>query len=186
MVLIWFLCLYTWENRLLCLNLCCFGKTKVEMLKFAALLAKCLRNNLWKFHRKILNYSENNEIFVGGVFFGRTRYRYYPLIHLICIALSSATAAMSYQLSFNSLGTFVTILLMFDMVFLIPYEVLPIVICELASNDILLSLTYVVCPFCCEGYRRGSLGMQVPGDSKNRAPVKFWGLCPRSQRCLSK
>jgi len=69
MVLISFLCLFTWENRLLCLNLCCFCKTKVEMLKFAALLANCLMNNLWKFHQKILNYSENNEIFVGGCFF---------------------------------------------------------------------------------------------------------------------
>ena len=40
------------------------------MLKFAALVANCLTNNLRKFHQKILNYSENNEIFVGrgGVF----------------------------------------------------------------------------------------------------------------------
>ena len=68
MVLIWFLYLFTQENRLLCLNLCCFSKTKVEMLKFAALMANCLSNNLWKFHQKILNYSEHNEIFVGGVF----------------------------------------------------------------------------------------------------------------------
>jgi len=66
MVLIWFLCLCTWKNRLLCLKLCCFYKTKEETLKFAALMAKCLTNNLWKFHQKILNYSENNEIFVGG------------------------------------------------------------------------------------------------------------------------
>jgi len=69
MVLIWFLCLCTWKNRLLCLKLCCFYKTKVKMLKFAALMAKCLTNNLWKFHQKILNYSENNEISVGGCFF---------------------------------------------------------------------------------------------------------------------
>ena len=75
MVLISFLCLFTWENRLLCLNLCCFGKTKVEMLKFVALMARYLTNNLWKFHQKILNYSENNKIFVGGCFFGCTRYR---------------------------------------------------------------------------------------------------------------
>ena len=66
MVLIWFLCLCTWKNRLLCLRLYYFYKTKVEMLKFAALMAKYLTNNLWKFHQKILNYSENNEIFVGG------------------------------------------------------------------------------------------------------------------------
>jgi len=32
--------------RFLCLNLCCFCKTKVEMLKLAALMAKCLVNNL--------------------------------------------------------------------------------------------------------------------------------------------
>jgi len=32
-------------------------------------MAKSLSNNLWKFHQKILNYSENNEIFVGGLFF---------------------------------------------------------------------------------------------------------------------
>jgi len=69
MVLIWFLCLFTWYNHLSCLNLCCFGKTKVEMLKFVALIARCLTNNFWKFYQKILNYSENNEIFVGGVFF---------------------------------------------------------------------------------------------------------------------
>ena len=31
---------------LLCLNLCCFSKTKVEMLKFAELMAKCLTNNI--------------------------------------------------------------------------------------------------------------------------------------------
>jgi len=31
-------------------------------------MANCLTNNLWKFHQKILNYSENNEIFVGDVF----------------------------------------------------------------------------------------------------------------------
>jgi len=68
MILIRFLCLCTWENRLLCLNLCCFGKTKVEMLKHAALMARCLTNNPWKFHQKILNYSENNEIFVRGLF----------------------------------------------------------------------------------------------------------------------
>jgi len=59
--------LFTWENHLLCLNLCCFCKTKVEMLEFVALMAECLANNLWKFHQKILNYSENNEIFVGCV-----------------------------------------------------------------------------------------------------------------------
>ena len=46
-----------------------FCKTKVEMLKFAALMAKCLSNNLWKVHQKILNYSKNNQIFVGGCFF---------------------------------------------------------------------------------------------------------------------
>jgi len=76
MVLISFLYLFTWENRLLRLNLCHFRKTKVEMLKFAALMAKCLTNNLWKFPPKILNYSENNEIFVGGCFFSRTLYVY--------------------------------------------------------------------------------------------------------------
>jgi len=32
MVLISFLCLFTWENRLLCLNLCCFCKTEVVFL----------------------------------------------------------------------------------------------------------------------------------------------------------
>jgi len=63
-----FVALCTWKNRLLCLKLCCFYKTKVGMLKFAALMAKCLMNNFWKFHQKILNYSENNEIFVGGCF----------------------------------------------------------------------------------------------------------------------
>jgi len=30
-------------------------------------MSKCLTNNPWKVHQKI-NYSENNEIFVGGVF----------------------------------------------------------------------------------------------------------------------
>jgi len=74
MVLIWFLYLCTWKTRILCLKLCCFYKTKEEKLKLAALMAKCLGNNLWKFHQKILNYSENNEIFVRGCFFGRTRY----------------------------------------------------------------------------------------------------------------
>jgi len=54
MVLIWLLCLCTWENRLLCLNLCCFCKTKEEMLNFAALMAKCLMNNLWKVHQNIV------------------------------------------------------------------------------------------------------------------------------------
>jgi len=44
------------------------------MLTFAALTTKCLTNNLCKFHQKILNYSENNEIFVGGCFFRRTLY----------------------------------------------------------------------------------------------------------------
>jgi len=44
------------------------------MLKFAALMAKCLKNNLCKVHQKILSYSENNEIFVGGVFFSHTLY----------------------------------------------------------------------------------------------------------------
>jgi len=39
------------------------------MLKFAALMANCLTNNRWKFHQKILSYSENNEIFVRGCFF---------------------------------------------------------------------------------------------------------------------
>jgi len=34
------------------------------MLKFAALMAKWLMNNLLKVHQEILNYSENNEIFV--------------------------------------------------------------------------------------------------------------------------
>jgi len=36
------------------------------MLEFAALIAKYLTNNLYKVHQKILNYSENNKIFVGG------------------------------------------------------------------------------------------------------------------------
>ena len=52
MVLIWFLCLCTWKNHLLCLKLCCFCKTEVEMLKFVPLMAKCLTNNLWKVHQK--------------------------------------------------------------------------------------------------------------------------------------
>jgi len=39
------------------------------MLKFAGLMAKCLANNLCKFRQKVLICSENNEIFVGGVFF---------------------------------------------------------------------------------------------------------------------
>jgi len=38
------------------------------MLKFVGLMAKCLTKNLRKFHQKILIYSENNEIFVGGAF----------------------------------------------------------------------------------------------------------------------
>jgi len=79
MVLIWFLCLCTWKTRLLCLKLCCFYNTKVEMVKFAGLMAKCLTNSLWKFHRKILNYSEN-EIFVGrGVFLAAPGRR--PFVH---------------------------------------------------------------------------------------------------------
>ena len=37
-------------------------------------MARCLANNLWKFHQKILNYSENNDIFVGGCFFNHSLY----------------------------------------------------------------------------------------------------------------
>jgi len=75
----------TWENRLLCLNLSCFGKAKVEMLKFAALMARCLTNNLWKFQQKILNYFENNEIFVGGCFFSAAS----CILALLCALLRS-------------------------------------------------------------------------------------------------
>ena len=98
MVLISFLCLFTWENRLLRLNLCCFGKTKVEMLKFAAVMARCLTNNLRKFYQKILKYSENNELFVGGCFLaapGSSSYHYsLPLMTASTVKLQHACALM--------------------------------------------------------------------------------------------
>ena len=39
-----------------------------EMLKFAALIVTCLTSNLLKVYLKIVNFSENNEIFVGRCF----------------------------------------------------------------------------------------------------------------------
>jgi len=54
------------------------------MLKFAALMANCLTNNRHKFHQKMFNYSENNEIVVGGCFFGCTPYCETLRVEVVC------------------------------------------------------------------------------------------------------
>ena len=51
-----------------------FWTTKVEMIKFAPIMVNCVQNNLWKFRKRILKYTENNDICLRGSFFRRTLY----------------------------------------------------------------------------------------------------------------
>ena len=55
-------------------KMCYFGTTKAEMIKFATVIANCVQNNLWKFCKRILKYTENNNICLIGAFFCRTLY----------------------------------------------------------------------------------------------------------------
>jgi len=55
LVVVWFICLCTWKNRVIYLNMCYFGRTKVEMKKFATVMANCVQNNLWKFLKEYWN-----------------------------------------------------------------------------------------------------------------------------------
>jgi len=63
-----YICLRSGKNRFLYSKLCYFGITKGEMIKFATVMANCVRNKLRKFCKKILNYNENNDICLLGSF----------------------------------------------------------------------------------------------------------------------
>jgi len=69
LVVVWFICLCSWKNHILYSKMCYFGTTKVEMIKFATIMANCVQNNLWKFRKRTLKYTENNDICLRGVFF---------------------------------------------------------------------------------------------------------------------
>ena len=62
------------KNRLIYSNMCYFGTTKVEMIKFATVMANSVQNNLWKFRKRILKYTANNNICSMGAFYCRTLY----------------------------------------------------------------------------------------------------------------
>jgi len=49
-------------------KLCYFWTRKDGMLKFTTTMANCVENNLWTFCKKIMNYTENNDICSRGVF----------------------------------------------------------------------------------------------------------------------
>ena len=94
------------------------------MLKFAALMAKSLMNNLWKVHQKILNYSENNEIFVrGGCFLAtpctsiwqtenwkKTYTNASSVFFTSCNIVSNLTTSFQCQLSWNKQNKMIKLL----------------------------------------------------------------------------
>jgi len=84
LVVVWFICLCSWKNRLLYSNMCYFGITKVKMTKFATIMENCVQNNLWKFSKRILKYTENNDICLRGSFYCRTLYS----VHIDCETLN--------------------------------------------------------------------------------------------------
>ena len=50
-------------------KMCYLWTTKVDMIKFTTIMANCVQNNLWKFRKRILKYTKNNDICLRGSFF---------------------------------------------------------------------------------------------------------------------
>ena len=89
------------------IKMCYFWTRKVERIKFATIMANCVQNNLWKFRKRILKYTENNDICLRG-FFCRRLYNVIKeircLMHTVfnCSAMSNWDCSRCISLQHNT------------------------------------------------------------------------------------